>query len=118
MSRISFGFSIVLLAVASLFFASSAARANTAANKGDIATTLDVMTSVTLGGTSIAPGTYTVKADGTKVTFLQNRKTIAQANVQWKDSAKKSPYSNLLAEQGAIKEIHFIGQTRYVTITQ
>ncbi|HKQ86446.1 MAG TPA: hypothetical protein VJS43_06690 [Candidatus Acidoferrales bacterium] len=118
MSRTSFRLSIAFVAVALMFFASSAVHANTAANKGDLATTLNVMTAVTLGGTSIAPGTYTVKADDTKVMFLQNGKTVAQANVEWKDSAQKSPYSNLLAEQGAVKEIHFSGKTRYVTIAQ
>ena len=118
MSRTSFRLSIAFVAVALMFFGSSAVRANTAANKGDLATTLNVMTQVTVGGMSVPPGTYTVKADDTKVTFLQNGKMVAEANVQWKDSAKKSPYSNLLAEQGAVKEIHFSGKTRYVTIAQ
>lgn len=118
MYRNSFRLPIAFVAIALLFFGSSVARANTAANKGDVATTLNVMTSVTLGGMSIAPGTYTVKADQTKVTFLQNGKMVAEANVEWKDSAQKSAYSNLLAEQGVVKEIHFSGKTRYVTIAQ
>jgi len=118
MSRTSSRLSIAFAVFTLLLFASPAVRANSAANKGDLATTLNVMTAVTLGGTSIAPGTYTVKADGTKVMFLQDGKTVAQANVEWKDSAQKSPYSNLLAEQGAVKEIHFSGKTRYVTIAQ
>lgn len=118
MSRFRFRLSIVFVALVLMFFASSAVRANSAGNKGDIGTTLNVMTQVSVGGTAVAPGTYTVKVDGTKVMFVQNGKTIAQANVEWKDSAQKSPYSNLLAEQGVVKEIHFSGKTRYVTITQ
>ncbi len=55
MSRNTFRSSIAFVVFALMFFASSAVPANTAASKGDVSTTLNVMTPVTLGGTSIAP---------------------------------------------------------------
>lgn len=99
-------------------FTTAAVRANDADNKGDVSSTLDVLTPVTVGGKSLAPGTYTVKANDTKVIFVMRGKTVAEASVQWKDAPQKSPSTSLLADQGAVKEIHFSGKTRYVTIAQ
>ncbi|HEY6465201.1 MAG TPA: hypothetical protein VIY69_04365 [Candidatus Acidoferrales bacterium] len=96
---------------------SAVVRAKDAGNKGSISSTLDVLTPVTLAGTSIAPGTYTVKADGTSVTFLKGGKTVAQASVEWKDSPQKAQSTSLLADQGSVKEIHFSGKTRYASIS-
>jgi hypothetical protein len=81
-----------------------------------ISSTLTVLSPVTLGGTAVKPGTYTVSADDTKVTLAAHGKTVATANVQWKDTPQKSKSTSVLAESGAIKEIHFNGKTRYVEI--
>jgi hypothetical protein len=116
MSRSRLAYAL-LLVVAVAMLASTSVRANDANPGNIVSTTLSVSTPVTLGGTSLQPGTYTVKADDTKVTIMMNGKTVAQANVQWKDEAHKSPYTNLLAESGSVKEIHFSGKTRYVEIT-
>jgi hypothetical protein len=107
---------MLFLGLLVMLAASTAVQAKDAGNKGDISSTLDVLTPVTLGGTSVAPGTYTVKADGAKVTFLKDGKTIAQADVEWKDSAQKAQSTSLLADQGSVKEIHFSGKTRYASI--
>jgi hypothetical protein len=107
----------LLVVVAALFLmASTAVRAKDAGPNAILSSTVSVLTPVTVGGTSVKPGTYIVKAEGTKVTFLMNGKTIAQANVQWKDSDKKAKATNMLAQEGAVKEIHFSGKTRYVEI--
>jgi hypothetical protein len=97
-------------------FASTAARARDAGASDAVSTTLNVLQPLTIGGTTVKPGTYTVNADSVKVTFVSHGKTIAQANVQWRDSDQKSKSTNLLAQDGAIKEIHFSGKTRYVEI--
>ncbi len=111
--------SIFAVAVAAMaLIACTAAIAKDAGNKGDISSTLDVLTPVTLAGASLPAGTYTVKATSTTVSFVKNGKTVAQANVEWKDSSQKASATNLLAESGAVKEIHFGGKTRYVTIAQ
>lgn len=111
-TRMSIWFVALVLALA----ASAAVRANDAGNKGDISSTLDVLTPVTLAGASIAPGTYTVKTEGTKITFLKNGKPVAEANVEWKDSTQKAQSSSLIADQGSVKEIHFSGKTRYASV--
>lgn len=116
MCRITSRISIVFLTLMVTLAMSVAVQARDAGNKSHISSTLDVLTPVTVAGTSIAPGTYTVRADGTKVTFVKNGKTVAQANVEWKDSAQKAQSTSLLADQGSVKEIHFSGKTRYASI--
>lgn len=117
MFRVTSRLSTVFLALLVMLAASTVLQAGDAGNKGDISSTLDVLTPVNLGGTSIAPGTYTVKADGAKIAFLKDGKTVAQANVEWKDSTQKAQSTSLLADQGSVKEIHFSGKTRYASIS-
>ena len=117
MFRFTSRVSILFLALVVILAASSVVQARDAGNKGDISSTLDVLTPVTLAGTSIEPGTYTVKADGSKITFVKDGKTVAQANVEWKDSGQKAQSTSLLADQGSVKEIHFSGKTRYASVS-
>jgi hypothetical protein len=114
-SRLSF----VLFVVVALLLVTSAsvqAKDRDAGTTSSISSTVDVLTPVTVGGTSVQPGIYLVKADGSKVTFSMNGKTVAQANMNWKDSGQKAKATNMLAQEGAVKEIHFGGKTRYVEI--
>lgn len=107
---------LLVVAAALVLMASTAVRAKDAGTNATLSSTISVLTPVTVGGTSVKPGTYVVKANGAKVTFLMNGKTVAQANMQWKDSDQKAKATNMLAEEGAVKEIHFSGKTRYVEI--
>ena len=105
---------VLVVASAVVMLASSGTRADAGSNV--ISSTLAVLSPVTLGGTAVKPGTYTVSADDSKITLVSNGKTVATANVQWKDAPQKSKSTNLVSESGAIKEIHFNGKTRYVEI--
>ncbi len=107
----------IVFMTALLLFVSSNARAKDAGENNAISATLDVLNPVTIGGTTVKPGSYTVKADETTVTILARGKTVAQAKVQWKDSAQKAQSTNLLADNGMVKEIHFSGKTKYVELT-
>jgi hypothetical protein len=117
MFRFKINYLLVVL-LATVFASSTAvlAKNRDAGTTDSISSTLDVVTPVTVGGASVRPGTYTVKADGGTVTFLMNGKEVAHANVHWKDSAQKAKATNMLADQGAVKEIHFGGKTRYIEI--
>ena len=84
--------------------------------KSDFTSTVNVLDPLTLGGTSLKPGTYTVKATDSEVTLVQNGKEVAHVSVQWKDSTSKAQNSALTADSGVIKEIHFGGKTRYAVI--
>lgn len=73
------------------------------------------------GGTSLAgrvlqEGTYTVFADGSKVTLSLHGKTVAEAPIQWKDETGKSPYSAIVTANGRITAFHFRGKTQYIVI--
>jgi|SRR5580698_8057758 hypothetical protein len=104
----------LVLAAAFTMLVSSGVRAD--AGSGVISSTLAVLSPVKLGGMDVKPGTYTINADDSKVTLIANGKTVATASVQWKDTPQKSKSTNLVAESGAIKEIHFNGKTRYIEI--
>jgi len=99
-----------------LAFSASAKGKDASVQHPNLTTTLNVMDPLTIGGQTLRPGTYTVKATDANVSFVQNGKTVAQVNVEWKDATNKSQSSNLLADSGNVKEIHFGGQSRYVVI--
>ena len=99
-----------------LAFTANAKGRDAGGPKSDITTTLNVLDPLTIGGQTVQPGTYTVKATDSNVTLMKSGKTVAQAPVEWKDEKNKSKSSNLLADSGAVKEIHFSGQTRYVVV--
>ena len=79
---------------------------------------MDVLSAATLGGKRFKPGTYTVKADDSKVTVSHNGKMVAEAPVQWKDETNKASDSNIVSRTTQIKEIHFGGKMRYVEVME
>jgi hypothetical protein len=87
-------------------------------SKITMATTVDLLSPATLAGKQLAPGTYEVKADDTKLTLKFKGKVVAEVPVQWKDEQGKAKYSAVVVESDQIKEIHFGGKTRFVQITE
>jgi hypothetical protein len=69
-----------------------------------------------LAGTALNPGTYTVSADGSKVTLSQHGKTVAEAPIQWKDEQAKARHSSVVSDSGQVEEIHFAGNKQYIVI--
>ncbi|HTR48680.1 MAG TPA: hypothetical protein VMM16_14960 [Verrucomicrobiae bacterium] len=95
-----------------------AARAVAGNNSKPTSTSMDVLTTVTLGGAQIKPGTYTVTADDSTVTLAQGSKVLAKASIQWKDEASKAKSSNIVTAGDRVTEIHFNGKMRYVSIAE
>lgn len=97
----------------------AAARNKMAADsKTTIATTVDLLNPATLAGKQLAPGTYEVKADETKLTLKHNGKVVAEVPVQWKDEQTKARYSAIVVEGDQVKEFHFGGKTRFVQVAE
>jgi hypothetical protein len=94
-----------------------AARAFGANGSKSTSATMDILSSVSLNGKQLKPGTYTVTADDTKVTIAQNGKVLAEAPVEWKDETSKPANSNIVTNNSAVTEIHFSGKMRYVQVT-
>jgi outer membrane lipoprotein-sorting protein len=86
------------------------------ANGSKTSATIDILTAASLNGKQLKPGTYTVTVDDTKVTVAQNGKVMAEAPVEWKDESKKPSNSNVVINNDEVKEIHFGGKMRYVTV--
>ena len=111
-------FTVMAMATTLAFSAGAGPRRDADGSKSEVSTTLNVLDQMTLGGQTVKPGTYIVRANDTTVIFEQNGKTVAQAPVEWKNSTDKPRSSNLLADSGSIKEIHFGGKTKYVVISE
>lgn len=69
-----------------------------------------------LAGTQLKPGDYDVNADDTRVTLWSNGKVVAEAKVEWKDGTSKASQTSLLIAGDEIKEIRFVGKTRYAVV--
>ena len=80
-------------------------------------TEVDILSACTLAGKQLKPGTYHVTADDAKVTIEMNGKVVAEAPVTWKDETAKPNNSNVVTESDQVKEIHFSGKMRYVSIS-
>lgn len=78
---------------------------------------MELVNDATIGGKQVKAGTYDVKADGSKITLSHNGKVVAESPVEWKDEAAKSPYSAIVVDSGAVKEVHFNGKTRYAEVS-
>jgi hypothetical protein len=94
------------------------ARAASTNNRTSVNASMGLLAPLMLGGKSLKPGNYAVSADDTKVTFKSNGKMVAEAAIQWKDSATQSKSDNVVAEGNQIREIHFRGKTRYAQVTE
>jgi hypothetical protein len=108
----------VLVVLAALALAMPlAAHPNKKDSKSNVHATMDLVSSANLAGKPVRSGTYDVKANGTTLTLTRDGKVIAEAPIEWKDETSKQNYSSIIVESGAVKEIHFIGQSRYAQIT-
>lgn len=114
--RISFVFTV--LAALALALPIAARSDNTAPPKSIVSMSVELSSVAALGGRELKPGNYLVRADSVKVTLSRGNKMIAEAPVQWKDEAGKAAYSTIVTESNQIKEIHFVGKSKYVEISQ
>lgn len=79
---------------------------------------VQLLNPATLNGTQLKAGTYELTADGSKVSFLQHGKVVAEAPMTWKSDGSKSSYTSVIVNDNAVQEIHFSGKNRYVAIAQ
>ena len=116
--RMSFLFSVLGALALALALPIAARSDNPNPTKEIASMSMNLSNPVTLGGTELKPGSYSVKADSVKVTFSRGGKMIAEAPVQWKNEADKAAHSSIVTESRQIKEIHFLGKSKYVEIAQ
>ena len=114
--RMSFLFTV--LGALTLALPMTARSDDTNPTKEIVSKSMNLSNPVTFGGTELKPGSYSVKAYSVKVTFSRSGKMIAEAPVQWKDEADKAAYSAIVTDSGQIREIHFLGKSKYVEIAQ
>ena len=111
------GWNLLLPIFVALLIAMPVAARDNAKNGKTTIAKVDILSTVTLAGKQLKPGTYEVRAEESKVTLLVNGKVIAEAPVEWKDETTKPNYSKIVTTDDQVKEIHFNGKMRYVAIT-
>ena len=105
-----------ILAALVLSMPVAAARANN--SKTIVTDTVVLLNPVTLAGTHLPAGTYSVKADDSKVTVSAGGKVVVEAPVEWKDEHSKPRMSVIVTASGRVTEIHFGGKMRYIAIAE
>jgi hypothetical protein len=118
MSQHRMSFIFTVLAAFALMLPLGARSDNSNPPKTIVSMSVDLGSVAALGGTELKPGSYRVTADSVKVTMSRGNKAVAEAPVQWKDEAGKAAYSTIVTESNQIKEIHFLGKSKYIEIMQ
>jgi hypothetical protein len=116
-SRRSVAFVLSALAALAVAVPMMARNASAKNSKGTTAT-MEVLSTATIGGKEIKPGTYTFQADESTLTVLRGGKMVAEVPVQWKDETNKPNDSNIVVQNNAIKEVHFGGKMKYVEVME
>lgn len=111
------GWNLVLPVLVALLVAMPLAARDAAKNGKVTNGEVDILSTVTLAGKQLKPGTYQIAADDSKVTVSMAGKVVAEAPVEWKDETTKPRYSKVVTTDDQVKEIHFNGKMRYVSIT-
>lgn len=111
------GWNLLLPILVALLIAMPLAARDNAKNGKATTAEVEVLSPVSMAGKMLKPGTYRVTADDSKVTLTLDGKVVAEAPVQWKDETSKPKYSQIVTTDDQVKEIHFGGKMRYVTIT-
>ncbi len=99
-----------------LFVAMPLAARDAGKNRKPTTAEVEILSTVSLAGKQLKPGTYKVTADDAKVTIEMNGKVVAEAPVTWKDESSKPRNSNVVTTDDQVKQIHFNGKMRYIEI--
>ena len=110
------GWNLIVPILVALLVAMPLAARDTAKNGKATTAEVQILSAVTLAGKQLKPGTYRVRADDSKVTLTMGGKVVAEAPVEWKDETNKPSNSNIVTNADQLKEIHFSGKMRYVSI--
>jgi hypothetical protein len=111
------GTNLLLPILAALLFALPLAARDASKSGKPTIVDVEVLSTITLAGKQLKPGTYTVKADDSKVQLMVGGNVVAEAPVEWKDETSKPRYSQIVTTDNQVKEIHFSGKMKYVAIS-
>src|SRR5690242_11265865 len=80
--------------------------------------TLHLFHAVTLSGTELHPGTYSLVVTTSKAILKQFGEVVTEATVRWKDGDENEFATHVVLDGNSIKEIRFAGKTRYIVVQQ
>lgn len=111
------GKNILIVFAALLLALPLAARSRTKDSKSTVRASVELTQDATLAGKQLKAGTYQVRATESTLTVLQKGKVVAESPIEWKPEGKGVSSSGVVTDSGNVKEIHFIGKTRYAQVT-
>jgi hypothetical protein len=111
------GWNLLLPIFVALLIAMPVAARDNAKNGKATTAEIELLSTASIAGKQLKPGTYTVKAEESKVTLLFIGKVVVEAPVEWKDETNKPRNSQIVTTDDQVKEIHFEGKMRYVAIS-
>ena len=78
-----------------------------------ISKTFNIVQSAKIGKADLRAGEYRLLIDGNKATVQKGKQVLAESEGRWEDRGKKSVSDSLLiGDDGQVKEVRFLGQTR------
>lgn len=75
----------------------------------------NIVSSLSLNGTTLKPGSYDVVATDSQVSFFLNGKQVAQAPIQWQ-GVDAQEHNAIVDNSGKLQEIRFKGKNRSIVI--
>lgn len=113
--RIVSGFLGAVMALAIAMPALAGSRSNGEA-KHEMKASLTLPNAVMIGTQQLKPGDYRVIVKETQATFMKDGKTVAQANIQWKDNSAKETVTSVVLDGNQLKEVRFGGKTQSILV--
>ena len=84
-----------------------------------MSTTMPVSHAVKVGQTELKAGDYRFLIDGTHLTIMNGRKTVAEAEGRWEDRDGKSQYTSIVSNaEGKVIELRFEGKKSVFVLPQ
>ncbi len=80
---------------------------------------INISQAAKFGAAQLSAGAYRLLVDGSKVTVLRGKETVAQVEGRWEERDAKSRYDSvLLGANGEVKEVRFAGDKRVLVLSE
>lgn len=114
-SKVCRAFGFMLLLALALPAVAAPKNTNVPAGKVLVRATFTLYETRSLGGATLQPGEYDVRATDSQISFLRGGKIVAQASIEWKDM-EQAHDNTIFADAGTIKEVRFRGKKRSAVV--
>ncbi len=108
---------VALLAVGVMALPMVAAARPSRDSNSRLSTTITINSPVTFAGTPLKPGTYEVVATESTVIVSQDGRKLVESAAEIRDDQHAPHSSNIVLDGNQVKEVHFGGKTKYISLS-